>query len=262
MAQRRRPAGWTKGFGAALAVIVHLSPTAADETCPVPAIGATLPLTQASTPHDLAAFALPFARLPLSVLSGAPPGFGRGIAWRPLLEALDPPAAAFAVLSGFGAGIFLPCSGAGVVVVFDSTTLRDPRDLVAGTLRQLFGGWAPLSLRFLDAVAVAYPGRPILVVGHSSGGALASYAAGRRGLPSIVFNPSRTIAATTNPGTNQLVVIVEDDPIADPDVISLRIFRPPRQVLGNTLRLDVEVARPFLDLHDIETVITGLEALL
>ncbi|MGD9739135.1 MAG: hypothetical protein AB7U48_07035, partial [Bauldia sp.] len=82
------------------------------------------------------------------------------------------------------------------------------------------------------------------------------------GQPSIVFNPSRTIAATTNPGTHQLVVIVEDDPIADPDVISLRIFRPPRQVLGITLRLDVEVARPFLDLHDIETVITGLEALL
>jgi pimeloyl-ACP methyl ester carboxylesterase len=228
----------------------------------VPRLGATLPVTPASTARDLAALALPFARLPLFVHGGAPPGFHRGIGWRPLLAAVDPPAATFADFSGFGAAIFIPCSGAGVVVVFDSTTLHDPRDLVAGTLRQVFGGWAPFSLRFLDAVVTAYPGVPILVVGHSSGGALASYAAGQRGLPSIAFNPSRTIAATTNPGTNQLVVIVEGDLIADPNVISFRVFRPPRQLSGATLWLDVEVPRPLLDLHDIETVITGLEALL
>lgn len=248
---------------AAFAAFLVAGSTLAAEPCDVPAIGRTVPLSPDASPQGLAALALPYARLVHFVRApGEPPGFRRGIDWRVLLEALDPLAARFAVASGFGAAVFLPCSAASVVVVFDATMLRDPRDLAAGTLRQLFGGWSPLALRFVDAVATAYPGQAIVLVGHSSAGALASYAAGRRGLPSIVFNPSRTLAATTNSGAQQLVVIVSGDPIADPTALDLRIFRPPRQLNGMTLWLDVEVARPLLDLHDIETVIAGLEALL
>ena len=226
-----------------------------------------LPINAASSDRDLALFALPYGDLVSYVRladlrQSDPPGFARGPDADMLLAALDPGAKAFATLAGLQVATFIHCSAPAIVIVFDATDPADPRDLLVGLMRQILGGWSPFSLRFVDAVSIAFPSFHISIVGHSSGGGLASYAAGARNLPSITFNASRTIAATTNDGSKQLNVIVLNDPIADPNALSLRPIRGPRALAGINLWLDVEVERPLLELHDLSTIMTGLGQLL
>lgn len=251
---------------AVLGFIGLASPALAVDGCASPIravpIFGHLPIANPAPSRDIALFARPYAELPLYVDGEAnPPGFTRGIDSVQLFTN-DPSATHYAALAGFNAETFIHCSARMVVVVFDNTNPKDPRDLFAGTLRQMIGGWSRLAVQVLDMVAAAYPGYALITVGHSSGGGLASYAAGQRGLPSLVFNPSRTRAADTNPGTEQIVVFVHHDPIADPHELGLRPFRGPRELNGRTLRVEVEVEQPLLELHDMETVIEGLDALI
>jgi hypothetical protein len=253
--------GWSLSIGTA----------AADCTGPrslwaQPALGGILPVTEASSERELARFALPYAELVTYLRVPekqglAPPGFVLGLDSTEWFRAYDRGAAVWAVITSFYAATYFHCTSRTIVIAFESIDQRDPRDLVVSLQRQIFGGWSPFAVRFVEAIQAAYPGYEITLTGHSGGGALASYAGGQLGLPAIAFAPARNVAATSHSGERQLNVSVIGDPLADPNVFSIRPHGP-RIVPGVTLWLSVEVARPFRELHALATIIQGLEALL
>ncbi|MGD9739252.1 MAG: hypothetical protein AB7O56_14075 [Bauldia sp.] len=216
----------------------------------------------------LAMFALPFARMAMNVRELADndvraDGYQRGPNSPELFQAFDPPARLAAGLAGFFGGTFVHCASGTIVAVYRSTSPYDPRDWFAGIARYTGGGYSDLALRFFDAVAARFPGHPIVVVGHSSGGGLASYVAGQRSAPSVVFNGTRSDAAVTNPGGAQLAIIIAGDPIADPVEASARRDGAPQPALnGTVLRLTpVEDYNGWVR-HWIATVISELERLI
>lgn len=217
------------------------------------------------TEVELAAFALPFALMARDVRELADNGalvygYQRGPNSPELFQAIDPPARVAAGVAGFFGGTFIHCASGTVVAVYRSTSPYDPRDWFAGIARNAGGGYSDLALRFFDAVAAHFPGRPIIAVGHSSGGGLASYVAGQRDAASVVFSGTRSRAALTNPGRRQLVVIVAGDPIADPlEAAARRGGEPQPGLNGVVLRLTPEEDYNGWQRHWIATALSELE---
>lgn len=93
--------------------------------------------------------------------------------------------------------------------------MHDLRDLIAAIVRR-FTGYSERIVGFISEVVNDYEPERLIVIGHSAGGGIASWAGARLGLPTVTFNPGRTPQARSNDGTQQTNVIVCGDPFGDP----------------------------------------------
>lgn len=201
------------------AVVAFATPALADcgQNGPVatPMRGA-LPLSANASEAEKAALAAEYLQFSMAIEERprtAPPGYYRGPqTW----HLFGPVELAVALYGGFHAVSFIHCTTNFLVVVIDNTSnLADLRGIL---VRQLVtGGASPLARAFVQDLMEAYPGYYIAVVGHSAGGGIAAWLAGEFGLPSVILNGMRTRAAiAANDGSEQLVVIVNGDPVGDP----------------------------------------------
>lgn len=154
------------------------------------------------------------------------------------------------VLADFRAAAFVNEADGTVVVAILGTRVT-LRGVFAILRRRIFGGSSRLAIGFVTRVRAAFPGRDVIVVGHSSGGGIASHTAAVLDLPSITFNGARTRAALVNDGARQLNVIVRGDFWGDPGIL-------PGRLRGRTLWLDADGV-PRRDRHSLTTIVHGLE---
>ena len=158
-------------------------------------------------------------------------------------------------LTGLHASAFLHCDGELVVIAYRGMQMRDPRQYVTVAIRRLSVAPA-LAVRFAELVVNRFPHLDVLLVGHSGGGGMAIYTGWARSIPMIAFNPVRPrFNERIDNGEGSINIIVRGDILADPTVTGKA--EPP----GRTLWLDPGDT-PFLELHDLETIIRALEALL
>lgn len=141
--------------------------------------------------------------------------------------------------------------GEGTAAVAILGTRVNLRGVFAVLRRRLFGGSSSLAIAFVDLVRAELPGHALTVVGHSSGGGIASHVGAVLGLPSITFNGARTRSALLNDGSRQLNVIVRGDFWGDPGIL-------PGRLAGETMWLDAEgTSRP--DRHSLPAIVLALE---
>jgi len=166
----------------------------------------------------------------------------------------DRVALVMARLTGLRASAFLHCYGKLIVIAYSGMQIRDPRQYVAVAIRRLSD--APvLAVRFADLVVDRFLHLGVLLVGHSGGGGMAIYTGWARNIQTIAFNPVRPRSTAHIDNSEESInVIVRGDILADPTVMGGA--EPP----GRTLWLDPGDT-PFLELHDLETIIRALEAL-
>ena len=171
-----------------------------------------LPILQSASDRAKAVFALPYALMAEDSRDRSSDrlvhyGYYRGIDSDDLFADISRASLALTRLTGFYATTFLHCSADALVIVYRSATTFDGRDWIAAFARQMLGGESSLALRFFEGVRERNPGYSIAIVGHSSGGALASYVADVVDLPSVTFNPIRTNAAVANNGRKQFNIL-------------------------------------------------------
>lgn len=143
--------------------------------------------------------------------------------------------------------------GEGLVAVAIPGTRVNLRGVFAVLRRRIFGGSSRLATSFADRVRGEFPGSLLTVVGHSSGGGIASHVGAVLGLPTITFNGARTRASLVNDGSRQLNVIVRGDFWGDPGIL-------PGRLAGETVWLDGGNLRR-RDRHAVPTIVDALERL-
>lgn len=237
-----------------------------------PVTGA-LPVHPWTSRADIAAFAMPYALMAEDSNRRhrdrlGPYGFYRGPNSNQILTGVDQ---LHADAVGFFATTYIHCTANAVVIVFRSLSNLDPRDYVAGYVRQVGGGETQLPLTFFDEVRERYPGYAIMVVGHSSGGGLASYVGALKHVPSVAFNPVLFEGALLNSGEQQLVVRVTGDIYSDPSAAAQERLLGLTQdfligdtdIRGQIFRLDPpEHYRRVWELHYISVIIDALDRLM
>jgi hypothetical protein len=232
-----------------------------------------LPVHPWSSAAEIAAFVMPYALMAQDANSARDDnlgsyGFYRGPNSNEILMGIDQ---LHADVVGFYATTFIHCSAHAVVIVYRSLSNFDVRDYVVGLVRQIVGGESTMPLIFFDRVKALYPGYAIMVVGHSSGGGLASYVGAVEHVPSIAFNPVLFDAALLNPGDQQLVIRITgdiySDPAAGPAPAILRpvqnFLTPPRDIRGQILRIEPQGTYPRIwQLHWISVIIDELNRIM
>jgi len=198
----------------------------------------------------LAGRAMPYARLLASFERPArmamPDGWERALDWRSLGRARRLGAA----LADLRMAAFVN-RGARTVAVAILGTRVNLRGVLAVLRRRTFGGSSRSAVAFVRRVGVAFPGHAVVVVGHSSGGGIASHVGAVLGLPTITFNGARTRAALQNDGALQLNVVVRGDLWGDPGIL-------PGRLAGATLWLEGTALRQ-AERHALPTIVAGLE---
>lgn len=115
-----------------------------------------------------------------------------------------------------------------------------------------------LAKTFAESIRDEYPGYTVVLTGHSLGGAEASYAAGKLGLNSYVFNAARNNASEMNDGANQTVFFTRGDAVGDPSGIGgLGALR------GATYELDpekrsIDPTEQVFGAHDLKGILDSL----
>lgn len=248
---------------------------AGEQVYPARTIAENLPVGPRSSPADLADFALPYAMMAANAEERredwlAPYGFVRGPDSVSIFSARGKGEALRAALIGFYGTVYFHCNASALVVVLRSMSTLDARDWAAGLWRRA-NGEATMALAFFDAVREAYPDYSLAVVGHSAAGAVASYVAAERNVPSVVFNPTRTDFALQNDGSQQLIVIINGDVFSDPDVgqvegvmaVPQALVDNPGRISGTELRIEPRGDYRFLwELHFIDVIVDELNWIL
>lgn len=101
------------------------------------------------------------------------------------------------------------------VIVVAVNGMHDLRDFVAALFRR-FTGYSERIVNFIAEVDRLHQPATLIVIGHSAGGGIASWAGAQLGLPTVTFNAARTLQARSNDGSRQINVIVCGDPFGDP----------------------------------------------
>lgn len=195
--------------------------------------------------------ALPYARILLSFdepTAPLPDGWAVAMDWR----SFGPGPRLAAMLADLRMAAFVN-RGEGLVAVAIPGTRVNLRGVFAVLRRRMFGGSSGLATVFVDRVRAEFPGSVVTVVGHSSGGGIASHVGVVLGLPTITFNGARTRAALLNDGSRQLNVIVRGDFWGDPGIL-------PGRLAGETVWLDAGDLRR-RNRHAVPTVVHALERL-
>ncbi|MCW5718183.1 MAG: hypothetical protein KIS68_10180 [Bauldia sp.] len=195
--------------------------------------------------------ALPYAQLLRSLeVQGAPLPHG----WQAGFDrrAFGPVLRCRAVLADFRAAAFVNAAERTVAIAIPGTRVN-LRGSLGVVHRRVFGGASRLAMALVGLVRTELRDHAVTIVGHSSGGGIASHVGAALGLPSITFNGARTRAALLNNGDRQLNVIVRGDFWGDPNVL-------PGRLAGRTLWLDGEGAGP-RGRHSMSTIVERLEGL-